>query len=195
MVIVDRDWKGRSSTGWSGVGRYHASRTVLCAVEEGRQTIDAIATVSYEEPNDGQHRGPARDTSRSISVPSTCGVSRRSIDPVIVSELPTVVWSPHGHDEAVEALLRLIDVILIDSDDLTSPGPEAFCARRATCPRHAYVVDLAWLRTTPWRERLAAGFDLAGATAAAAIVDWVVAIARALDRRGAAADGLAGLPA
>ena len=25
--------------------------------------------------------------------------------------------------------------------------------------RHAYVVDLAWLRSTPWRERLAASFD------------------------------------
>ena len=80
------------------------------------------------------------------------------VDPVLVSEIPTVVWSPHGHDEAVDALLPLIDVILLDSDDLDDPP------RRSRAPttlrEHAYVVDLAWLRTTPWRERLAATFDL-----------------------------------
>ena len=28
------------------------------------------------------------------------------IDPILISELPTVVWSPHSHDDAVESLLR-----------------------------------------------------------------------------------------
>ena len=39
------------------------------------------------------------------------------IDPVIVSELPTMLWSPHGHAEAVESMRRMIDVMLLDSDD------------------------------------------------------------------------------
>ena len=39
------------------------------------------------------------------------------IDPVVVSELPTVLWCPHGHDEAVTALRGITDVILLDSDD------------------------------------------------------------------------------
>ena len=58
----------------------------------------------------------------------------------------------------VQALLPLIDVILLDSDDLPDPA-DAFERARGLCD-HAYVVDLAWLRTTPWRERLAASFDL-----------------------------------
>ena len=28
------------------------------------------------------------------------------VDPVLVSELPTVLWSPHGHDDAMRALRR-----------------------------------------------------------------------------------------
>jgi hypothetical protein len=71
---------------------------------------------------------------------------------VLVGELPTVLWAPHGHDEAVEALLARVDVILVDSD-------EAALDRAARLLESAYVVDLAWLRTTPWRERLAASFD------------------------------------
>jgi hypothetical protein len=68
-----------------------------------------------------------------------------------------VLWSPHGHDEAVEALLGLTDVMLVDSDDLREPL--AALARATELLESLYVVDLAWLRTTPWRERLAASFD------------------------------------
>ncbi len=35
IVIVDREWKGEIANRLERVGRYHASRTVLCAVEEG----------------------------------------------------------------------------------------------------------------------------------------------------------------
>jgi hypothetical protein len=79
------------------------------------------------------------------------------VDPVLVSEMPTVAWSPHGHAEAVRALLPLVDVMLLDSDDTPEPA-EAFARAHELCD-HLYVVDLAWLRTTPWRERLAASFE------------------------------------
>jgi glucose-6-phosphate dehydrogenase assembly protein OpcA len=76
---------------------------------------------------------------------------------VVVSELPTVVWAPHGHEEAVNALRDIIDVMLLDSDDMPDPSPALVRAQAEL--ELAYVVDLAWLRTTPWRERLAASFD------------------------------------
>src|ERR1700736_2681867 len=53
VVVVDRDWKGEIANRLAQVGRYHASRTILCAVEEGRSTLDARAAMSYEEPHDG----------------------------------------------------------------------------------------------------------------------------------------------
>jgi glucose-6-phosphate dehydrogenase assembly protein OpcA len=155
IVVVDREWKGEIANRLERVGRYHASRTILCAVEEGREELDAVASISYDESAaDGIH--PMHE-----DVEIDMGVDQLSrldtiVDPVLVAELPTVLWSPHGHDEAIDALLSKIDVILVDSDD---EELGAGLDRALRLLRSAYVVDLAWLRTTPWRERLAASFD------------------------------------
>jgi glucose-6-phosphate dehydrogenase assembly protein OpcA len=156
VVIVDREWKGEIANRLERAGRYHASRTVLCAVEDGRTTLDALATISYEDSENGI--GVMRETVEIDLGPEHLLALPTIVDPVLVSEIPTVAWSPHGHDEAVHTLLPLIDVMLVDSDDLPEPA-DAF-ARAEHLREHAYLVDLAWLRTTPWRERLAASFDL-----------------------------------
>ena len=145
IVIVDREWKGEIANRLERAGQYHASRTVMCAVEPGRTELDAIATICYDEPREGM--GVMRETVEIDIGPDHLLALRTIVDPVIVSELPTLCWSPHGHDEVVRALLPLIDVILLDSDDLPDPG-EAF-ERAHRVREHAYVVDLAWLRTTP----------------------------------------------
>lgn len=156
VVVVDREWKGEIANRLERVGRYQASRTVLCAVEADRRTLDAIATVSNSEPVNGF--GVMHEQVEIDMGPEHLSVLRTIVDPVLVSEIPTLLWSPHGHDEAVEALLPITDVMLVDSDGLLEPA-EAF-GRARELLEHAYVVDLAWLRTTPWRERLAASFDL-----------------------------------
>lgn len=162
VVIVEREWKGEIANRLERAGRYHASRTVLCAVAEGRTTLDAVARVSFEEPKDGL--GVMHETVEIDCGPEHLLSLQTIVDPVLVGEIPTVVWSPHGHDEAVRALLGLMDVALVDSDDLPEAA-DAF-SRVNDLREHAYVVDLAWLRTTPWRERLAASFDLPSRLAA-----------------------------
>lgn len=157
VVVVDRDWKGEISNRLQRVGRYNASRTILCAVEEGRQKLDARAVMRYEEPSGGTGLGVVLEEVEIDLGPEQLEYLDSVIDPVIVADLPTMLWSPHGHDEAVGAVRDLVDVILLDSDDLVDP-PQAF-ARAGELLRSAYIVDLAWLRTTPWRERLAASFD------------------------------------
>jgi glucose-6-phosphate dehydrogenase assembly protein OpcA len=155
VVIADRDWKGEIANRLERVGRYHASRTLLCAVEDRRTTIDATAVMTFEEPTSGLgviHEQVEID----IGPEHLCRIDT-IVDPVLVSELPTVLWSPHGHDEAVQKLAGMIDVMLLDSDDVLEPADAL--ARAAEVLEKAYVVDLAWLRTTPWRERLAASFD------------------------------------
>ena len=157
VVIVDRDWKGEIANRLEGAGRYHASRTVLCAVQDGRVTLDAVATVGDEERAPGTPRVMHESVVIDVGAQHLPGL-RTIVDPILVDELPTVVWSPHGHDEAVEALLEVMDVVMVDSDDIDDPALAFERAQRLA--RDAYVVDLAWLRTTPWRERLAASFDL-----------------------------------
>jgi len=158
VAIVDREWKGEIQNRLEGVGRYHASRTILVAVEPGRTTLDAWASLHSDvdrlEP--GQLALTHEDIEVDVGskhVPNLATI----VDPLLVRDLITIVWSPHGHPEAVDAVLGLTDVVLLDSvEDLDVAG---VLERVAELAAHAYIVDLAWLRSTPWRERIAATFD------------------------------------
>jgi glucose-6-phosphate dehydrogenase assembly protein OpcA len=156
VAFVDRQWSGEIANRLAGVGRYHASRLLVLAYEPGRQRLDARVTITSER----------RD-------PSELGVLREVVvveighehlddlftiaDPLVVTDLPTLLWSPHGHPEAVDALLPLAQAVLVDSVD--EPVWREAIDRACALSHQAYVVDLAWLRTTPWRERVAAWFD------------------------------------
>ncbi len=159
VVVADREWRGEVVNRLERVGRYHPSRTILCTVDENRRTIDGYATVSGDVSSGGGV-GVLRE-SVEISLGSVHeGRIDTIIDPILISELPTVVWSPHNRDHAVEALLPLADVILIDTDDpVYFDGPGAALSRAAELlSSNVDVVDLAWLRTIAWRERLAGSF-------------------------------------
>jgi glucose-6-phosphate dehydrogenase assembly protein OpcA len=166
IVVVDRSWKGEIANRLERVGRYHASRTILCAVEDGRETLDAFAVMSYDERGG---IGVVREQVEIDMGPEHLTALATIVDPVVIAEIPTVLWSPHGHEEAVEALAGMTDVMLVDSDD--APAPAAALERAEEELRSAYGVDLAWLRTTPWRERLAASFEPPGRRAMLASLD------------------------
>src|SRR5215213_1055262 len=155
VVVVDGEFRGEVENRLERVGRYHPSRLVLCSVQGSRKTIDAWCSVAaarseghislgreHVELDIGERHLKALDT---------------IVDPLLVPDLATLVWAPHAHAEAVDSLRRLAQVVLIDSQD--EPELPAALARALELLEHAYVVDLAWLRSTPWRERVAAAFD------------------------------------
>jgi glucose-6-phosphate dehydrogenase assembly protein OpcA len=156
VVILDKDWRGEIVNRLERVGRYHPSRAIVCAVEEGRETLDARAVMSCDEPEPGS-LAVTRERVEIEVGPRHLEHLNAIVDPLLVSDLSTVVWSPHGHPEAIDALLGLAQVVLIDS--VEEPDPRAAIERANRLAEEAYVVDLAWLRSTPWRERIAATFD------------------------------------
>jgi glucose-6-phosphate dehydrogenase assembly protein OpcA len=157
VAVVDREWRGEIYNRLEGVGRYHASRTILCAVERGRETIDAWVTVSATgDPKPGEIALTRERIVLDIG-PHHLPAIDSIVDPLVVSDLATVAWAPHGHVEAVDALLKLSQVVLIDS--INEPDLRSAVHRARDLARDAYVVDLAWLRSTPWRERIASTFD------------------------------------
>jgi glucose-6-phosphate dehydrogenase assembly protein OpcA len=158
VVVVDRDWRGEIMNRLDRVGRYHPSRTILCAVEDGRSTIDATVAITAED--DRPKPGELALTRERVVLdlgPRHLEKLDTIVDPLVVTDIATVVWSPHGHPEAVDALLHLAQVVLLDS--VNEPDPRAAVARARQLAGEAYVVDLAWLRSTPWRERVASTFD------------------------------------
>jgi glucose-6-phosphate dehydrogenase assembly protein OpcA len=157
VAVVDAAWRGEIMNRLEGVGRYHPSRTILCSVEEGRTTIDARARLSADGSGDPSLLLALEERVDISLGPSHLRRLDAIADPLILPDLTTMVWAPHGHQEAIEAMRGLADVVLLDSSDDPDPGR----AVRWVCrlQEHAYVVDLAWLRSTPWRERIAATFD------------------------------------
>jgi glucose-6-phosphate dehydrogenase assembly protein OpcA len=155
VAIVDHDWRGEIENRLERVGRFHPSRTIVCAVERGRTTIDAwVSMGSSEDAEGGIHVGHER-------VELTIGERHLRaldtvVDPLVVPDLMTLAWSPHGFDDAVDSL-DLAGVVLVDS--VQAPDPRAAVSRALRLLDRGYVVDLAWLRATPWRERIAATFD------------------------------------
>ncbi|HEY1776282.1 MAG TPA: glucose-6-phosphate dehydrogenase assembly protein OpcA [Solirubrobacteraceae bacterium] len=157
ICIVDRQWSGEIANRLRRVGRYHASRTIVCAVSRGRQTIDAVASVAADAtPVDGQpvltHETVILDLG-----PSHLKHLESIVDPLVITDLTTLVWAPHGHWEAVEELRGLSQSVLLDS--VEDPDVAGALRRAQRLLHDRYVVDLAWLRSTPWRERIATLFN------------------------------------
>jgi len=153
VAVVDGERRGEIDDRLSRVGRYHPSRTIVCAVEPERTTLDARARIVRPDGNlarSHEHITIAMGDGHLAHLDTI-------VDPILISGLTTVVWSPHGHPEAVDALLRVANVVLLDS--AVEPALAPALARVGELARRAYIVDLAWLRSTPWRERVAFTFD------------------------------------
>lgn len=156
IAFVERAWTGEIANRMRGVGRYHASRMLLFSFDPVREQLDARASIAPSQPSPGE---PAllRET-------IVVEIGQRHLDdlltiadPLLVSDMPTVLWSPHGHPEAIDELLPLAQAVLLDSVD--EPDCHQAIQRACQLAQRAYVVDLAWLRSTPWRERIATAFD------------------------------------
>lgn len=154
VAVVDRPWRGEIANRLDRVGRYHPSRTVIVATEPGWSTLDGRAAVMCE--GNGE-LSPCRESIEVDVGPQHLPHLDSVVAPILLSDLPTVLWSPHGHPEAVDSLVGLADVVLIDSGD--EPSPERAIDRAHDLDSKARVVDLAWVRGTVWRERIAAAFE------------------------------------
>ena len=165
VVIADREFRGEVENRLGRVGRYHPSRLIVCSVSEGQSTIDATARIGTEDAEaQPGHIVVGRERVGIHLGPQHLEALDTIVDPLLISDLTTLVWAPHGHQEGVDALRRIVQSVLIDTQD--EPTLAGALARADDLLASAYVVDLAWLRSTPWRERVAAAFDPPTARAA-----------------------------
>jgi hypothetical protein len=157
LAFVDRPFSGEIVNRLQGVGRYHASRLILLAYEPRLDHLDAHVTVASDAVG-----APGEPELLHETIVIELGARHMDdlltiADPLVVTDLPTLLWSPHGHPEAVGALAPLAQEILIDS--AAEPVWRDALAHASDLAQRLYVVDLAWLRSTPWRERIAAAFQ------------------------------------
>jgi glucose-6-phosphate dehydrogenase assembly protein OpcA len=157
IAFVDREWSGEIANRLRGVGRYHASRMVVLSYEPHRDRLDARVMIAADEDPKPGELALLHETIVVELGDRHLGDLLTIADPLVVTDLPTLLWSPHGHHDVVSDLMPLAQAVLMDS--VVEPDAREALDRALEMTEQAYVVDLAWLRSTPWRERVAALFD------------------------------------
>jgi glucose-6-phosphate dehydrogenase assembly protein OpcA len=158
VLIVDAGSHGEIEDTLRRAGRLQPLRLVVCTVEADRRGVSVRGGIGVEDARDVSGRIALAYERVEITVgPQHLSTLDTIVDLLLEPDLATLVWSPQGHNDGVDALRRLADSVLVDSQD----GPDAVTtlARAGELAHDTYVIDLVWLRSTPWRERVAALFD------------------------------------
>lgn len=178
VVVLDVDYAGEVRRRLEQVGRNAASRTLLLRVSPRRRTVDAaVAVLGAGERRPDGTAPPLRETVLLDVGEAHRGRLPTIVDPLVITDVPTLLWAPHGDVEALVALAPLAQAVLFDADDAAvgADVQEGLETARRLAAAGLAVVDLAWLRTRPFRLRLAGAYDPpAGRRAQRAITSVVV---------------------
>lgn len=159
VTVADRGRSDELVSRLDRLGGLAPSRTIVCVVDERRSGLGASATMDFQTPAHSGALAVFRERVEIHLAPDLLGQIDSILDRLLIADVPTILWSP-SHPEAVESMLADARVVLVDTGDAADPG--AALVRVADVAERVAVVDLAWHRTTPWRERLAAAFQRAG---------------------------------
>ena len=135
-----RDRRRASSAARSRTGSSASAATTRrgsCSARSSRAARRSTRGRSDRRPRTrraGRDLASGASASSSTSASGTCQALDTIVDPLLVPDLATMVWAPHGHAEAVDALRRLAQIVLIDSQD--EPDVEARAGARRR-PRRA----------------------------------------------------------
>src|SRR3954454_2528352 len=141
VCVVDKQWSGEIANRLRHIGHAHAARTIVCAGEPRRTTLDGGATIAPDvHPKPGEFALLRETVVADVGEQHLAHVDS-IVDPLVVTDLPTVAWAPHGPRAAIDALLPLAEVGLLDPVD--EPDMRDALRRALTLLDDVYVVDLA----------------------------------------------------
>lgn len=140
-----------------GTARPSVSRTIVLSITPDRAVIDALAEVTCDvHPGPGQF-GFLRETVILEIGDQHLPDIEAIVDPLLIPDLPTVLWASPRRPDMLELLEPVAEVTLLDSMDQLDARAALRWARHVCS--HIDVVDLAWVRSSPWRKQAAAAFD------------------------------------
>jgi glucose-6-phosphate dehydrogenase assembly protein OpcA len=158
----------------AGVAERHPARAFLVAAAppDEPQRLQAVLEAHCQMRGGGKHV-----CCESIALEVGSAARRRAasaIVPLLVPDLPVLVFAGRGLDWNDELLARLLDVadrLVIDSRRVADPARlMADLAAHRRTDRWG-PADLEWLRLAPWREAVASALDDPEAAAVAAEAD------------------------
>jgi len=157
IAWVPYGWREPARAALEGMAERHPSRTILLFPEPNADDnrIDARAEVERWEVPDTD-RGLVTEVVELTLRGARAEAPASIVEPLLISDLPVFVrWRgepPWGTAE-LEQLVEVTDRLIVDStewDDLPDPY-----ARLAQLFARCAASDIAWARTSRWREHLA----------------------------------------
>jgi glucose-6-phosphate dehydrogenase assembly protein OpcA len=167
VVYADREMHARRAAASSSrLSTRHPSRVIVILGDRDREGVDVVvqlhchvprpnetAQISYEQIL-ARVKGDADERVASVVIP------------LLVPDLPVFLWwtgTPPHDTRRFDDLIALADRLIVDSADFARPDQTlAVMAELARTHngRKFGITDLNWTRLTPWRELVAAFFDV-----------------------------------
>ncbi len=158
IVIVDAAFEGEIVRRLDAVGRNAPSRTIMLRVAPHRTRLNARVALSASDPAEQRPDATLHERVTIDVGDRHVGRLESIVDPVVMPDVPTLVWAPHGHRAAFDAVVALSQSVLLDTTDASEPAAGLRAVHALLADHDLTVVDLAWLRASPWRLRLAAHY-------------------------------------
>jgi glucose-6-phosphate dehydrogenase assembly protein OpcA len=137
------------------LGSHTPSRTLVLR-EHGTSRLDASLLMECEAPTGAGHVGLCHDRVLLSLDSARLEHSASLLAPLLVSDLPTVLWLPEPRSRVPDPdLLDRAQYLLVDS----ASGRADELGRLAELAAAIRVHDLAWGRLEYWRAAIAAAFD------------------------------------
>jgi glucose-6-phosphate dehydrogenase assembly protein OpcA len=157
IAWVPAEWTEQARAALEGMAERHPSRTIVLFPEPKAQDnrIDARAEVERWEVPDTD-RGLVTEVVELTLRGSRAKVPASIVEPLLISDLPVFLrWrgKPSWNAPELEQLVDVTDRLIVDSTEWDDV-PASYPRLAGLFPRCA-ASDIAWARTSRWREHLA----------------------------------------
>jgi hypothetical protein len=157
IAWVPYGWVGKARAALEGMAELHPSRTILLFPEPNADDnrIDARAEVERWEVPDTD-RGLVTEVVELSLRGARAGAPASIVEPLLISDLPVFLrWrgEPPWSAPELEQLIDVTDRLIVDSTEWDDV-PDSYAPLAKLFPRCA-TSDIAWARTSRWREHLA----------------------------------------
>jgi glucose-6-phosphate dehydrogenase assembly protein OpcA len=149
-VLVDPEHDDLVRAQLKALGMQRASRTIVIRRFQDRTTLGGRAAVIQDDAiGNGLRETIVLDVGPEDEM-DLDGI----LDPLVITDVPSVAWVPQGDPRLLMLLRQIVQTVIIDGDAAASVR-EALDDSRALREVGMRTIDMAWLRSAPWRVRLA----------------------------------------
>jgi glucose-6-phosphate dehydrogenase assembly protein OpcA len=157
VAVTDAD-EARAMAAVHILGGHHPARILMVRPDPGGQTgIGSRIFIWGCEPDSAETSRATVDQICLMVRGRAAEHLRSIIEPFTLADVPVLLWYPGRLPDPSAGLLSTASAVIVDSKE--AGGPDELAAIAGLARSRHTLIDLSWIRLTPWRELLAGLFD------------------------------------